>query len=134
MPLCAACAFADASKRNWRDKGTPKPIRKETDKVGSNTSCDHLISHEPGIIPQVTGRLTYERYVGAILFTDNFSNFTFTHLKKSTTTADTLKGKIAYERVAKQYGVKIKVYRADNLRFNDEDFTDHCKKANQEYT
>ena len=50
------------------------------------------------------------------------------------TTADTLKGKIAYERVAKQYGVKIKAYRADNLRFNDEDFTDHCEKANQEYT
>ena len=134
MPLCAACAFADASKRNWRGRGTPKSIRKDTDKVGSNTSCDHLISHEPGIIPQVTGRLTYERYVGAILFTDNFSNYTYTHLIKSMSTEETLKGKIAYERVAKQYGVKIKAYRADNLRFNDKDFTDHCDKADQEYT
>ena len=108
MPLCAVCAFADASKCNWRGRGTPKSIRKETDKVGSNTSCDHLISHEPRIISQVTGRLTYERYVGAILFTDNFSNFTFTQLIKNMPTEETLKGKIAYERVAKQFGVKIK--------------------------
>ena len=134
MPLCAACAFADASKHNWRGKGAPKSIRKYTDKVGSNTSCDHLISHEPGIIPQVTGRLTYERYVGAILFTDNFSNFTFTYLIKSISTEETLKGKIAYERVAKQYGVKVKAYRADNLMFNDKDFMDRCEKADQKYT
>ena len=134
MLLCAACTFADASKRNWRGRGTPKSIRKKTDKMGSNTSCDHLISHEPGIILQVTGRLRYERYVGAILFTDNFSNSTFTYLIKSMSTEETLKGKIAYERVAKQFGVKIKAYCPDNLRFNDKDFMDHCNKADQEYT
>ena len=132
MHLCAACTFADAFKRNWRGRGTPKSIRKKTDKMGSNTSCDHLISHEPGIILQVTGRLRYERYVGAILFTDNFSNSTFTYLIKSMFTEETLKGKIAYEREAKQFGVKIKAYCPDNLRFNDKDFMHHCNKADQE--
>ena len=41
---------------------------------------------------------------------------------------------IAYERVAKQFGVKIKAYCPDNLRFNDKYFMDHCNKADQEYT
>ena len=47
MPLCAACAFATAHRRNWRTKGeNPNGIRKKTHtKPGDGTSCDHLISN-----------------------------------------------------------------------------------------
>ena len=130
MPFCAACAFADASKRNWRVKGKHKGLRKSTDKRGDKTSCDHLISHEPGLIAQVTGRLTYERYCGAIIFSDHYSDFTYTHLIKSTSTEEAVCAKRAYERIAKSHSVNIKHYHADNLRFNDKDFTDDCDKAN----
>ena len=51
MPLCAACAFATAHRRNRRHKGKKdKPIRKETE-PGGGTSCDHVVSHQPGLMP-----------------------------------------------------------------------------------
>ena len=58
IPLYPSYAFADAIKRIWITKSKSKSIRKETDRPGSNTSCDHLISHEPGTIAQVIRRLT----------------------------------------------------------------------------
>lgn len=96
-PICAACTFAYASKRNWRDKNEPGKIRKATDKQGSNTSCDHLISQKPDLIPQVTGIWTYQKYAGAIAFTDKSSEFTYTYLNRGTTKEVTLLAKIAYE-------------------------------------
>ena len=96
MPFCAACSFADASKRNWRVKSKHKDLRKSTDERGSKTSCDHLISHEPGIIAQVTGRLTYERYCGAIIFSDHYSDFTYTHIVQSTSTEEAVYAKKSY--------------------------------------
>ena len=132
MPLCAACAFADASKRSSK-KGDRKSIRKKDDKPGSGTSCDHLISHEPGLIPQVTGRLIYAHYAGAIVFSDHFSDFTYPHMIRSTSMEETMMAKRAYERMAREYGVAIQHYRADNLRFNDVEFQKDCKKNGQTF-
>ena len=106
MPLCAACAFADAAKRASR-KRDRKSIRKKDDDPGSGTSCDHLISHEPGLIPQVTGRLTYACNTGAIIFSDHFSDFTYPHLICSTSMEETMIAKRAYERVARAHGVAL---------------------------
>ena len=82
-----------------------------------------MISHEPGLIAQVTDRLTYLRYAGAAIFTDHSSDFTYVHLITSTSLEETLYAKHSYERVAKEHGIKkIHHYHADNLRFNDVDF------------
>ena len=40
----------------------------------------------------------------------------------------------AYERVAKSYGVKVKSYHADNLRFNDKNFKGDILKGGQTIT
>ena len=101
MPICAACAFADAAKRRCY-KSDQKSIRKKNEYPGSGTSCDHIISHEPGLIPQVTGRLTYARYAGAIIFSDHFSDYTYPHLIQSTSMEETMIAKRAYERVARE--------------------------------
>ena len=78
MPLSPACAFADASKRGYRTKAKPSnSIKKDTDTPGSRTSTDHTISHEPGLIPQVTGRLTHKRYAGAVVYSDHYSDYTY---------------------------------------------------------
>ena len=82
----------------------------------------------------MTGRLTYERYCGAIIFSDHYSDFSHTHLIKSTSTEEAVCAKSSYERIAKSYGVNIKHYHADNLRFNDKEFTDDCDKSNQTYS
>ena len=104
MPICAACAFADAARRRSY-KSDHKSIKKRDEHPGSGTSCDHIISHEPGLIPQITGRLTYARYAGAIIFSDHFSDFTYPHMITSTSTEETMIAKRAYERVAREHGV-----------------------------
>ena len=134
MPLCAACAFATAHRRNWRTKGeNPNGIRKKTHaKPGDGTSCDHLISKQPGLMPQSTGTLTHARFWGSVIYVDHFSDFIYSHLIQGTTSAETLASKHGYEREAAAYGVKVTSYHADNLRFNDNNFTGDCIKANQQ--
>ena len=135
MPLCPACVFADASKTKWRTKKVYKSIRKKSDKPGSSTSGDHIISHEPGLIPQVTGRLTYAKYDGAVVFSDHYSDFTYVHLITSTSDEETLLAKRAYERVAREHGImRISHYHSDNLQFNSANFTSNYDRNNQKYT
>ena len=133
MPLCAACAFASAHRRSWRTKSAPTTgIRKATDlNPGDGTSADHLVSRQPGLMPQTSGILTYERFWGAVIFVDHATDFTHGHLVKSISSQETLNAKHAYERVARAHGVTIKGYHADNLRFNDNRFTGDCVSAGQ---
>lgn len=83
MPLCAACAHADASKRSWRASKHNKSIRKEDYVPGNDTSCDHLISHEPGLIPQVTGHFIKTKdQIADLFFTKALSEIQFLVLHK----------------------------------------------------
>ena len=136
LPLCASCAFATAHRRSWRGKGKKnRPIRHyNCDKPGSGTSCDHIVSHEPGLIPQSTGTLTHKRFWGSVLFVDHMSDFMYNHLITGTSSMETLRSKQAYERVALSYGVQIKTYHADNLRFNDKNFSADLLKGGQTIT
>eukprot|EP00957_Ditylum_brightwellii_P062411 4736092-Ditylum_brightwellii.AAC.1 len=75
-PPCTACLFAKAQRRALRTKGTHRTIRKGTHKTpGKVTSAGRMISHQPGLIPQVTGTLTYDRYWGGVTMVDHASNF-----------------------------------------------------------
>ena len=104
------------------------------DRPGSKTSCDHLIYHESGIIPQVTGRLNYQRYTGEIIFSDHHYDFTYTHIIKSKSLEEIMLSKRVHETVSRAYRVKkIKHYHADNLRFNDKDVEEDCNTHDQAY-
>eukprot|EP00957_Ditylum_brightwellii_P053067 4023755-Ditylum_brightwellii.AAC.1 len=63
-PPCTAFIFSKAQKRTWKTKGGRKSSisKKHHSTPGKGTSADHLISHQPGLILQVTGTLTHERY------------------------------------------------------------------------
>ena len=134
MPLCASCAYAAAHRKGWRVKGqAPSSIRKpHHDTPGAGTSCDHIISHQPGLIPQSTGIMTHERFWGSVLYVDHHSDYMYNHLITGTTSQATLESKLAYERVAASHGVNIKAYHADNLRFNDSKFKGSCINAGQQ--
>ena len=136
MPLCASCAFATAHRKSWRHKNQdPSHIRKLSHKgPGDGTSCDHIISHQPGLIPQITGRLTHERYWGSVIYVDHFSDYVYNHLITAVTSEATLLSKQAYERMAQSHDVKIRAYHADNLRFNDSNFTSDCNRSGQSLT
>eukprot|EP00957_Ditylum_brightwellii_P019268 1453011-Ditylum_brightwellii.AAC.1 len=67
-PSCAACLFAKAQKRVWHNKGKRSGTIRKAHHIspGKGTSADHIISHQPGLILQVTGKLTHDKYWGAV--------------------------------------------------------------------
>ena len=71
-PLCVACLFGQAHKRPWRSKSKQKhPIRKSTDNApGKCVSMDQMVSAQPGLIPQMSGRLTNLQVNGVTVFVD----------------------------------------------------------------
>ena len=133
MPLCAACAIAEAHRRMWKTFGSPASSirRKSDDKPGAGTSCDHIVSQQSGLMPQSSGILTKNRFWGSTLFVDHYSDFIHNHLITGTSSSETYESKKAYERVAATYGVKIKSYHGDNLRFNDKLFVGDCEASGQ---
>ena len=96
--------------------------------------CDHIVSHEPGLIPQSTGTLAHERFWGSVLCGDHMFDFMYNHLITETTSMEILKSKQAYERVVYSYGVIIEAYHVDNLHFNDNIFTGDRLKGVQTIT
>eukprot|EP00957_Ditylum_brightwellii_P005824 443139-Ditylum_brightwellii.AAC.1 len=67
-PSCAACLFAKVQRQAWRNKGKrSSPIQKAHHTTpGKGTSANHIILHQLGLIPHVTGTLTHQRYWGAV--------------------------------------------------------------------
>ena len=97
-PPCAACLFAKAQRRAWRSRKKAKSIRKTTDSdPRKGTSVDHMISRQPGLIPQVTGTLTHDRYWGSVTVVDHASNFSYSHIIQSTLNSDMVEAKDAHE-------------------------------------
>eukprot|EP00957_Ditylum_brightwellii_P081696 6215163-Ditylum_brightwellii.AAC.1 len=78
--------------RAWRTKGKSQlSIRKTHHNTpGKGTLADHITSHQSGLILQVTGTLTCERYWGVATMVDLASIFRYSHMIKSTSTQETL--------------------------------------------
>jgi hypothetical protein len=59
-PICVACLFGQAHKHPWQSKSKQKhPNCKPTDDApGKKASLDQMVSAQPGLIPQMSGRLT----------------------------------------------------------------------------
>ncbi len=75
-PICVACLFGQAHKRPWQSKSKQKhPICKPTDDApGKKASHDQMVSAQPGLIPQMSGRLTNLRVMAATIFVNHFSD------------------------------------------------------------
>ena len=133
FPMCACCVFAKATKRAWRSKGATRTIRSEnTNFPGGCISVDQLESAQTGMIPQSSGNRIVDRYVRATVFVDNFSRFVYVHHMTSLSSAQTIEAKEAFERLAASHGVIVKSYRADNGRFSDNAFREHCELCHQD--
>jgi hypothetical protein len=65
---------------------------------------------------------TKRRYCIVTVIVDHYSRFTYTNLKESTSSIDTLKAKESFEAMARSLGITIKHYHADNGRFADTEF------------
>jgi hypothetical protein len=135
-PLCIPCLFGKAHKRPWRSKSKEShPIRKKSDDhPGARASMDHLVSAQPGLIPQITGNLTGQRINGATVIVDHYSDHVYVYLMRNLTLDETLLAKHAYERFLSSLGITAKAYHADNGRFADQGFRDDCNLSNQVIT
>jgi len=70
----------------------------------------------------------------ATVFVDHGNRLSYVHLQKSTSSEDTVEAKISFKAYAKQYGVSIFHYHADNGRFADDLFMRHVKQSKQTIT
>ena len=130
-PFCAACQYGKMTKRPWRVKGEDKKATKTATKPGQIVSVDQLESNTPGLIAQLKGKLTQQRYKYTTVFVDQYSGYTFVYLQRRLTSAETVMAKHAFERSANQRGVKLIHYHADNGRFADNAFINDCKAQRQ---
>ena len=125
-PFCSACQYGKMTKRPWRVKGEDKKATKTATRPGQIVSVDQLESNTPGLIAQLKGKLTQQRYKYATVFVDQFSGYTYVYLQKRLTSEEMVMAKHAFERSADQCGVKITHYHADNGHFVDNAFIADC--------
>ena len=75
--------------------------------VGEVVSVDQLESPTPGLIAQMTGKLTTKRYKYATVYVDQRTRFGYVHLQKTSSAEETIEGKKAFETYARRHGVTI---------------------------
>ena len=126
-PFCVACQYGKMTKKPWRVKGDSKQTTREATRPGQVVSVDQLESNSPGLIAQLKGKLTQQRYKYATVFVDQYSGYTFVYLQRRLMSEETVQAKHAFERSCEQRGVKILHYHADNGRFADNAFMNNCK-------
>ena len=85
-----------------------------------------MVSPTPGLVAQMTGRLTTKRYKYATVFIDHFSDLGYVHFQQSASAEATLEAKVAFERHAQEQGVVIRHYHADNGVFASKDWRASC--------
>ena len=134
-PACVACLYGRATRKQWRHK-TPsnKCAHSTPTKPGQLLSVDMMYSPTPGLVTQMTGILTKQRYKYATIYIDHYSNFCYLHLQKTAGVDETLKGKLAFELYARQHGVHIKGYHADNGVFRANRWVLDCQLKQQVLT
>ena len=101
---------------------------------GQCVSVDQLQSPSPGLIAQLKGVPTLQRYTAATIFVDHFSRLSFVYLQQAMTSAETVEAKIAFEKFSESHGVAVRHYHADNGRFADNMFLEDIKEKRQSIT
>ena len=88
---------------------------------------DQMVSPTPGLIVQMTEKLTTNRYKYATVFVDHFSRFSYDYIQKTATVEETLEAKKAFESYATSHNVQIFNYHADNGIFRANDWIKDCQ-------
>jgi hypothetical protein len=124
--------YGKMTRQPWQTKSVHNhPIRQQVTNPGEWVSVDQLISPTPGLIAQLKGTPTRERYKVATIFVDHLTDFTYIHMQTSTSSAETITAKNEFERYSRSCGVTIRGYHADNGRFIDNEWMRDVQKKNQ---
>ena len=136
IPICPACAYGKMIKRPWRSKENRSSnyMTQSHLKPGDKVAVDQLVSPTPGLIAQMTGRLTTKRYKYATVYVDIASRYGYVHLQKSADAEETVQGKRIFEAHLQSYGVVVKAYHADNGVFRAHKWVNSCREKQQGLT
>ena len=94
-------------------------------------SVDKLVSPTLGFVPTHRGTPTTKSYIGATLFVDHFSNFTYADFMTEMNSEATVEAKLAFERVCNAHGVRVTHYHAENGLFDTKAFNASITKSQQ---
>ena len=100
IPSCSACLYGKATKKAWRSIQERQSQRNQVLKPGQVISVDQMVSPVPGLITQMVGFLTKQRYKYATVFIDQASQMGFVYLQKTCSAEETIKAKRAFEKSA----------------------------------
>ena len=91
-PLFFACQFSAAPCRTWRTKGDKSGSvrRPEQSEPGNGILVDHIVSSQPGSIPQISGFLTSQHFWGCTNFVDHVSDYVYVNLMRDLSLSETL--------------------------------------------
>ena len=131
IPTCSACLYRKATKRAWRSKQGRQRQWNQTLKPGDVISVDQMVSPVPGLITQMVGFLTKQRYKYATVFIDQVSRMGFIYLQKTCSAEEAIEAKRAFEKYAANRGVTIQAYHADNVIFNAKKWMEECHQQKQ---
>ena len=77
------------------------------------------------------GLPTIKQYIGATVFVDHYSDYTYIHLMTEMTAKATVEAKDAFERLAASHNVRIRHYHCDNGLFDTKSFKESIITARQ---
>ena len=133
-PVCAACLYGKAHKRPKRTKAKAKHVPRPVSKPGDCVSVDVLVSATPGLIAQMRGFLTRQRYKYAAVFIDHYSDFSYVHLMTNQDGDNICAAKAAFEKYCLANGVNVQHYHTDNGIFACRQWQDDCTAKRQGFT
>ena len=138
-PKCAACMFAKQTVRS--SPGVTSHVIKDRAGVlragnlhpGAEVSVDHFISSLKGRLFKGYDKGGEDtRLIGGCIFVDHSSSFIHVEFQSSLSSHDTLRAKLAYERMCRDSGVVIQTYMSDNGKsFTSKEFAEHLSEYYQ---
>ena len=126
--------------RNYK-KRRDKIIKKQrwgvrTQNPGETVSVNQLVSLTPGLVAQLTGRLTTKRCKYDTVYADQASwLLSIPHLQNTAYAEETIKAKKAFELYAhNDHNVRVRAYHTDNGTFKAHKWIDECKRSGRRLT
>jgi len=89
IPTCAGCLYGKATRKPWCTKGASNSIM-EPNKLDNVVFIDQLTVTTPGLIGQVMGFLTHERYNYVTVFLDHYSDAPYIVFQRALTGEETV--------------------------------------------
>jgi hypothetical protein len=138
MPMCASCEYGKASKRTTETSTiTPNPdkemaLKRDDLHPGQRISVDHYVSSQPGQLYTSRGKSsTSGLYQGGAIYVDHASGHVSVQHQSSLSAANTVKGKLLFERDAYNVGVILQQFHTDNGVFTSKEFMANLMDADQ---